>query len=307
MKVLITGATGFLGSHLATHMHSQGHLVGCLRRSGSTLPSSLEGFPNWTADDSGKGFSEALNEFRPDVVVHLAALYVAEHRTEDIAPLIRANIEYGIHLLEAMREAKCTAMVYAGTSWQHYRGEAYCPANLYAATKQAFSTVADFYRDAAGLRLLELHLYDSYGDGDSRTRLLNLLQTSSLSGTLVSMSNGEQRLHLLHVDDLTGGLEVACSLVRGLESGTQRIYRLPAQKTVSLRELVDTFNAVDPANPARVEWGVRPYRVREVFLPWEDAEVMPGWRTSVSLAEGLYRLRVEAHRNQPVRGTTDHE
>lgn len=291
MKVLITGATGFLGSHLAQHMHEQGHQVSCLRRPSSTLPAPIAGLANWIVDDSGNGLREALNEFRPEVVVHLAALYVAEHRPEDIAPLIRANIEYGAHLLEGMSEAGCTTMVYAGTSWQHYRGEPYCPANLYAATKQAFSVLADYYLDTFGLRLLELHLYDSYGEGDTRTRLITLLRNTSLKGETLSMSGGEQRLHLVHINDLVAGLLAACELSKNLRPGMRRIYRLPAEKTVSLRELVDTFNAANPAFPAKVEWGAKPYRAREIFHPWEDSEVMPGWRAKISLAEGLRCLR----------------
>lgn len=118
--------------------------------------------------EDGSGFREALDSFRPEVVVHLAAHYVAEHAYEDIGVLVRSNVLFGAYLLEAMREVGCDAMVYAGTSWQHYRDQEYCPVNLYAAMKQAFSTLAEFYRDAAGLRLLELHLYDSYGENDLR-------------------------------------------------------------------------------------------------------------------------------------------
>jgi nucleoside-diphosphate-sugar epimerase len=287
MKVLISGATGFLGSHLATHLHIQDHQVGCLRRPGSALPASLTGFPNWNADDGGNGFKKALNEFRPDVVVHLAALYVAEHHPEDIAPLIRANIEYGAHLLEAMREAGCTAMVYAGTSWQHYRGEPYCPANLYAATKQAFSTLADYYRDAAGLRLLELHLYDSYGPNDPRKKLIEQLQDRARNGIPLPMSNGEQRIHLLHIDDLICGLAQACLQVLRFLPGHRALYRLPSPATISLRDLVAQFNEANPKQPVQVIWGDLPYRKREIFTPWEEGEVLPGWAPRITLAKGL--------------------
>ena len=307
MKVLITGINGFLGTHLAALMRSQGHAVGGLLRSGAGLPPDLAGIPVWPADENTDGFAPALAEFAPDVVVHLAALYVAEHKPEDVVPLVRSNIEYGARLLDAMRVANCTAMVYAGTSWQHYRDEGYCPANLYAATKQAFSTLAEYYLDAAELRLLELHLYDSYGEDDPRKKLINLLKLSAESADKLSMSEGEQRIHLVHVDDLSRGFSMACEQVRALSAGQRRVYRLPSQQAVSLRELVATFNAVAPERPVDVSWGQRPYRQREVFQPWEAAEVLPGWQPEISLAEGLGRLWKGMAVNHSKEDSVNHE
>lgn len=287
MKVLITGAAGYLGSHLARHLHEQGHHVACLHRLSSSLPALIAELPCWATDDNGTGFRESLNEFRPEIVVHLAALYLAEHKPEDVTPLVRANIEYGAHLLEAMREAGSTALVFAGTSWQHYRNQAYCPANLYAATKQAFTSLADYYRDAHGLRLLELHLYDSYGPNDPRKKLIHHLCNAARNETPLAMSHGEQRIHLLHVDDLTRALEEASVQVQAFPSGHRKLYRLPSPAAISLRELVTLFNQVHSDQPVTIDWGKRPYRDREIFEPWEGCEILPNWAPRITLAEGL--------------------
>lgn len=291
MKIVLTGATGFLGSHLMLHLLDDGHEVGCLVRSGSVLHTGRTDLKVWKVGMDGAGFREALTEFSPDVVVHLAALYVAEHRYEDVGPLVRANVEFGAYLLDAMQVAGCDALVYAGTSWQHYRNRDYCPVNLYAATKQAFSALAEYYLDAAGLRLLELHLYDSYGENDPRNKLFNRLKAATESGDEFAMSEGQQRLHLIHVADLVRGVAMACEQVCTFKAGERRIYRLPSAKAVSLCELVAAFNVVDPSHPVRVRWSSRPYRQREVFEPWEGAEILPGWRADISLMEGLRRVQ----------------
>jgi nucleoside-diphosphate-sugar epimerase len=291
MKILLTGATGFLGSHLIPQLRDRGHRVGCLLRSSSVLQQDLADLPAWRVEANGAGFREALTEFMPDVVVHLAALYVAEHRYEDVGPLVQANVAFGTYLLDAMQSVGCKAMVYAGTSWQHYRDRAYCPANLYAATKQAFSTMAEYYLDTVGLRLLELHLYDSYGDDDRRNRLVNLLQGSTESTEVLHMSGGEQRAYLVHIDDVAWGFAMACMQVMNFSPGERRVYRLPSEEAVSLKQVVCTFNAVDPTKPAHVNWGEKAYRHREIFQPWENAETLPGWRAKVGLMEGLRRVR----------------
>lgn len=291
MKTLITGINGFLGSHLAAQLQEGGYSVGGLIRSGSTLPPALAKVPTWEINDEEDCFIRALAEFSPDVVVHLAAMFVAEHRPRDVVPLIRSNIEYGARLLDAMQETSCGALVYAGTSWQHYRDQDYCPVNLYASTKQAFSTLAEYYLDAAGLRLLELHLYDSYGEHDPRNKLIKLLSHHAGTGDTLAMSPGEQRIHLVHVDDVARGFIMACRQVKELAAGERRIHRLPAKEVVTLRGLVAAFNVVAPEAPVKVEWGERPYRLREVFQPWEKAEPLPGWHAEIGLVQGLRRIR----------------
>ena len=287
MKVMVTGATGFLGSHVVLDLVQQGHHVGVLLREESARERVPRECAVWMVTADGNGLVEALTEFKPDVVVHLAALYVCDHDQEDVSPLIRTNIEFGAQVLEGMRAAGCRALVYAGSAWQHYRDQAYCPVNLYAATKQAFSALADYYRDADGLRVLELHLYDSYGPNDARPKLLNRLLQASENGTEVAMSLGEQRLHLVHVDDLSRGVVMACDHVHKFDPGERRIYRLPSHQALTLREVVATLNAVDRSCQVTVKWGERPYRLREVFTPWEDAEVLPGWCPQIPLEAGL--------------------
>lgn len=291
MNILLTGATGFLGSHLIPQLRDRGHPVGCLLRPSSVLQQDLADLPVWRVGANGAGFREALTEFMPDVVVHLAALYVAEHRYEDVGPLVQANVAFGAYLLDAMQSVGCKAMVYAGTSWQHYRDRNYCPVNFYAATKQAFSALAEYYLDAAGLRLLELHLYDSYGEDDQRNKLINLLQGSVESTEVLHMSGGEQRTYLVHIDDLTRGFAAACMQVMNFSPGERRVYRLPSEEAVSVKQIACTFNAIDPTKPAYVNWSAKPYRNREIFQPWDHAETLPGWRAEIGLMEGLRRVR----------------
>jgi len=298
MNVLVTGATGFLGSHVMPELLKRGHHVGALLREESVRDRVPRECWVWKMAADHDGLVEALTTFRPDVVVHLAALYICEHDQEDIRPLIRTNIEFGAQLLEGMRAAGCEALVYAGSAWQHYHDQEYCPVNLYAATKQAFSALADYYRDAAGLRVLELHLYDSYGPNDPRPKLLNRLLAAAETGGDMAMSEGTQRMHLVHVNDLSRGVAMACDQVRTFEPGERRVYRLPSHKALTLREVVATLDAVDPSHPVRVRWGERPFRHREVFTPWEGAPVLPGWRPEYTLAEGLSKINTSMSQTQ---------
>ncbi len=304
MRVLVTGASGFLGQHLIPMLMAHGHDVACLTRRPDALPAAWHALLRGRAEPTGQHLRSLCAEFKPEVVVHLAGLYVTDHHFEDIAPLLDANLLLGGHLLEAMHESGCNRLVLAGTSWQHYQGADYRPANLYAATKQAFSTLAEYYLDAAGFSLLELHLYDSYGADDPRKKLINLLKNSAKNADTLAMTSGEQQLHLVHIEDVARGFVMACEQVAMLTPGARRVYRLPATQPVSLRELVDQFNRANPNHPAQIAWGARPYRAREIFHPWEDAPSLPGWSPTIGLAQGLRGLTGFATTKDAARGDT---
>ena len=291
MRALVTGAGGFLGRRLVPALLAAGHEVACVTRNPAELPEAWGKLLVASTDLSGNGVRRLCADFRPQVVIHLAALYINEHQFEDVRPLVEVNVLLGVHLLEAMRSSGCDKLVCAGTSWQHYEGADYNPTNLYAATKQAFSAIAEYFLQVAGLRLIELHLYDSYGEGDTRPRLLNHLQACAMGGQTLALSPGEQRLHLVHVDDLVAGFILASEQSSSLAAGERQIFRLPSKKAVSLRELVEAFNAADPSFPVQVEWGGRPYREREVFAPWENAKILPGWLPLTDIETGLSRFR----------------
>ena len=286
MKILVTGATGFIGRHVAAHLDQVGHEVAALVRTTSTIPPAIAHLPRHVVDAAPGALHDILAREQPDCVVHLAAHYVATHTPADVDALVRGNIGFTAQLLDAMAGAGCQSLVYATSAWQY--GEA--PANLYAATKNAALALADYYRSAHGLKTQELVIYDSYGPDDPRGKLISVLKDTMDAAVDLPMSGGEQRVHLVHVEDLCRGFALACAQIADFPAGARRIHRLPSAGAISLRAVVDTLNALGEHPPCRVAWGAKPYRPGEVFSPWEGAPILPGWTPEISLTEGLRRL-----------------
>ena len=113
---------------------------------------------------------------QPELVYHLAAYYTGAHGAQVTPKLIASNITFGAYLLEAMAACSTSALVYASTVMTFYKEKTYCPLNLYAATKQAFSDLLAYYTDAGILRSVTLVLSDTYGPGDRRPKVLNLIR-----------------------------------------------------------------------------------------------------------------------------------
>jgi nucleoside-diphosphate-sugar epimerase len=291
----VTGGTGYLGSRLVRHLVGEGWTVAVLGRRGSPrqLPPDLrDRVQAMEHDGTIAGLTAALKRTRPDCVFHLATLFLAQHRPDDVEALVASNILLGTQLLEAMAASGGGRMVNVGTSWQTTDGSAYRPANLYAATKQAFEDILRFYQDATPLRAVTLHLFDTYGPEDPRGKLVSALCQAARSGMRLELSPGEQRLDLMHADDVARALSFVGTALQEEAPWTAAPYRhfaLRSGKTHSLREVVALIEGIT-GRPLNVEWGARPYRPREIMLPASPHPDLPGWAPQITLADGIKQL-----------------
>ena len=288
-KALVTGSTGFVGSHLVRRLTAEGWSVSRLLRDDLETATPLAGVDDRRWDGSTGGAVAAVAAAAPDVVFHLAALFVAEHVTADVAPLVESNVLVGAQVAEAMLRAGCRLMVNTGTSWQRDAAGAYGPVCLYAATKQAFEDLLDYYVSAEGFAAITLRLYDTYGPNDVRPKLVNALAAAQRSGTPLALSPGEQLVDLVHVDDVAAAFALAGRRLLDGGSGHER-FDVATGDLRSLREVVAAYGAA-AGRPVPVRWGARPYRRREVMTP-PAGTPLPGWQAQVSLDDGFRRLVV---------------
>lgn len=289
-RALVTGASGFVGSHLARRLVEEGWEVHVLLRAGSSLAPLAPILDRLTLHRSSGATAELTEIVRaaaPDAVFHLAAVFLAQHKPEEIENLIEANILFPTRLLEAMAANGVRLLVNTGTAWQHFENRAYDPVNLYAATKQAFETLLAYYVNALGFSVATLALFDTYGPDDPRPKLMSALWKAAASGQALSMSGGEQLLDMVYIDDVVAAYLATERALR--DAGPVQLhYGVSSGAPLRLKDLVATFEAALGAR-VNVGWGERPYRPRETMQAWTDFTAPPGWQPRMPLAEGLRR------------------
>lgn len=289
---LITGATGFIGSHLARRLLRERWEVHIITRQQSSLTllgETSKAIKQHYYDYTTESLVDIVDAVQPDIVFHLASLALANHTAADIRPLIEANVLLGTQLLEAMHIQRAYRLINTGTYWQHFNNASYSPVCLYAATKQAFDAIITYYVETAAFNVITLSLFDTYGENDPRPKLLNQLQSAWQSNKRLTMSPGDQLIDLVHVDDVVEAFVLAAERLRASDGAGHVEYAVSSGNPISLRELVALCEEIVGAT-LPIIWGGRPYRDREVMVPWNTGKCLPGWVPRIPIREGLTRL-----------------
>ncbi len=107
------------------------------------------------------------------------------------------------------------------------------------------------------------------------------------------MSPGDQLLDLVYIDDVVDAFIAAARYLQAGAGAAHEIFALSSGDAVSLREVATRYGRI-AGRPLPIRWGSRPYREREVMVPWFLGSPIPGWTPHVSLEEGLRRVIAHA-------------
>lgn len=270
MNILVTGATGYIGSNIVKKMSLKNNIYILARPQ-----SKIKDFPLdkvFIFEDNIKQLSQFLNENKIDGIIHLASCVIIEHTPEQIKDLILSNIYLGTAILEACVNTGVRWFLNTGTIWQNYNSpdfeDQYNPVNLYAATKQAFMVMAKYYTETSNIHFCTLKLCDTFGPGDPRRKVMSLFEEIAKTGKTLDMSPGEQKLDLLYIDDVVKGFESLVNLLNKDTKDLREEYVLSSGKQISLRELAAQYEKEHDVK-LNINWGGRPYRKREVMIPYK--------------------------------------
>jgi nucleoside-diphosphate-sugar epimerase len=288
-RVLLTGVSGFIGHHLAGELMRTGHEVSVVVRSGSSQERIPPGAVIHQHDGSTPGMLSIISSAKPEMVFHLASCFLARHKAEDIDRLVDSNLRFGLQLLEAMAQSECRRLINTGTGWQHFEGRADDPVCLYAATKSAFECLIDYYVSVEKFSVTTLKLHDTYGPQDPRGKLISLLLAAAKSGAPLDLSPGEQKIDLTHIDDIVRAFICCKKEFEVSELSGKRSYMASSGNPISIRELVELIESVTSRRIV-ANWAARPYREREVMIPWNQAALPPEWNPKISLESGILSL-----------------
>ncbi len=288
MKIVVTGVTGFIANAIVARLLNDGHQVYAIVREQTNLSKLEKGIISFVDDGNTKKLNTFFQVIQPDGVLHLASLVLVNHTLEDIEPLIVSNILFSTRLLEASVNNEVKWFINTGTFWQHYNNEAYNPVNLYAATKQAFEDIAKYYYETQKINFVTLKLNDTFGSNDTRSKIFNLWGKAVQNEENLGMSPGEQIIDISYIENI---VDAYMQMLTQLQEDktydySGEVFAVTSEERMSLKNLAKLYEEVTQAS-VDITWGGRPYRDREVMIPWTNGKPVPGWKQKISLRDAI--------------------
>ena len=295
MKIVITGATGFIGQNFIPMLVQASPDVEILTVNRS-VEKAQKMFPQPQCKHISTEEMAQIANFNPDMVYHLATLSTSRNDWDIIEPMMAANITFGVQLLHYISQCKQLKLfVNIGTFAQYRLGtQQINDAYLYSATKTAFRQFVEYYSNEFGFKYVQLVPYTIYGGKDTAKKLIDYIIESTTAETPVDMTLGEQILDFTHVEDVAGlfiHIMQNLNLFDNIRNGEE--FHLGTGKGTTPRELAAIVEK-EFGRKCNINWGGRPYRPMDTMhsvAPIAKNMELLHWRAEISIEEGVKMMR----------------
>ena len=283
MKILLTGATGFLGSALALHWLKVGHEAALLLRSTSTTKRLLGLETSFAIgrDTTDQGLADFVKETKPDVVVHTACAY--GRRGETNVHLLDTNLRLGLVILEALADLR-QPVSFINT------GSALPPdVSHYAISKQQFSQWGrQFAAQSNGrLKFINVLLQQMYGPGDDPSKFaMTVLYACRRNDLELKLTAGEQSRDCIYIDDVVSAYDTLLNQHHELDAALD--IEVGAGVAPTIRQFVETAHRLTESQ-TKLLFGAIPYRPNEAMHCLANITRMTqlGWAPAFDISAGL--------------------
>lgn len=321
MKILVTGAAGFIGSHLGERLLAAGHHVVSLDSYDTFYDPAIKerNLEGCRAFDT---FEEVRGDIRDpriyarlpediETVIHLAARAGVRPSIEDPHLYVDVNLRGTILLLEFMRERGIRRLLF-GSSSSVYGDTASVPfseddpgdrpISPYAATKRAGELLVHAHGHLFGIGALCLRFFTVYGPRQRPDLAIHKFARMMSAGEAIPMfGDGKSERDYTYIDDILDGVEGALGLlVENPE--TYDVVNLGGARTISLRDMIDQVGVAMDAEPRISKMPDQAGDVRRTYADVSKAERLFGYRPDTPFAEGLRRFADWYHAEHPKAG-----
>ena len=283
--ILLTGATGFLGSHLLKAFLSNGCKVVVLKRSNSNIwriESHIKEVATYDVDI--QSIELPFKEHSIDIVVHTACDY--GRNKISISSLVESNLVFGLKVLDASLKFNTTTFINTDTFLDKNL-------NLYTLSKRHF--LEWLHMNSNEIQIINLKIEHMYGEKDDTKKLVPWVLSQLKDNTEeINLTKGEQERDFIYIDDVVSAYFILIKNLSKLKNFNQ--FEVGTGNFVTIKRFIEKikekFELISGTSKTKLNFGAIPYRKGEKMTINLDNSMLVsmGWIPKVDIDEGLKKV-----------------
>ena len=293
-NLLLTGATGFIGSYLLELLIETDYNIIILKRKTSDL-FRIKDFMNKVVsyDVETTDIQSVFQEHEIEGVIHLATHYVKSHASDDIENMIDSNVKFPSLLVECANRFDTKFFINTGTFFEYStlrnplnEESQQLPFNLYASTKSSFDAILKYYAHHSKLNILTLKLAAPFGFNDN-FKLIPFLIDGLLNDKEIILEKGEQEWDFIYVRDIVNAYMKAIDLCLTSPRSFYEEILIGSGKSISIKNIISILKNISNKDIIHLK---KDYSTKQIFLSSIDnskARNLLQWNPQYSIENAL--------------------
>ncbi|MCG3683481.1 NAD-dependent epimerase/dehydratase family protein [Aliarcobacter butzleri] len=290
MKILVTGATGFVGKYLIQKLKNFDIRI-IVRNINTNYPKDTQIV---YSEEHLDLFEKNVKSYNPNIVIHLASYLTSSDDISSIRNIIDSNILFPSILLESLKSTDLELFINTGSSAEYYYNDGIeNPAYFYSASKIAIKPIIKYFKNIQGFKTINIIPYTIYGGKSKSKKVIDFIIESIDNKFPLDMTNGEQILDFIHIDDVVDFYIHCINNINLLKD--EENYFIGTGKGTSIKELSNIIENLTNRK-TNINWGAKKYRTLDIMraiAPIYKLERELNWKPKISLENGLKKILEE--------------
>ena len=289
--ILLTGATGFLGSHLLEKFFKEGHKIIILKRSFSNtwrIDYMLSKVISYNVDK--ENLETPFKENKVDIVIHTATKY--GRKNEKASDILKSNLNFPLELLEIATFFNIDTFFNTDTVLCKYL-------NYYSLSKKQFTEWTKLFCNK--IKIINLKLEHMYGEKDDLTKFIPfIIKQLLMNVNKIKLTKGEQERDFIYVSDVVNAYYDIFLQVENFAKGFHE-YEIGSGEAIKIKSLVQLLKRLTNNKNTILGFGELPYRENEIMESKSNIKKIKEeveWQPQVALKEGLLKV-IDWYKSHP--------
>jgi nucleoside-diphosphate-sugar epimerase len=285
--LLLTGTTGFIGHKFLLFALSNNFLVIDILRSKNKHNKKIKKLRNIYKNnykniffENTKTLSKELKKVNVDCFVNFATLYNNKHTYDQIHDFIESNVSFPTLIYDIIHK-KTKKIINFGSMMQHSKNENLISKNLYAATKNAFEMISNYYSTInSKTKFYNIKFYESFGDNDKRKKLIPTIINNYKKNITTRIISKELSLNIIHTDDIINSILILIN--HDIQSGS---YCIKNTHNTKISKLIDILNKY-----LQKKIKVRYENKSTDLINYSGLKILPRWRPNKNIEKKIMNV-----------------